>query len=98
MSNTKIVLDGYFTVSKCAKDETYGVQATIVEIGEMYPQSFNLNLPNGHMWERGEQMHLVANCTPVTITAKQGGVKFFKFQVTDYKKSKVTIDIREEKK
>lgn len=96
MSDTKVTIEGLFVVASCAKNE-YGVKATIVEYGETYPQSFSLTLPDGHMWERGEMARFVIVCAPRTINAKAGGNKFMIFEVTEYKKIRVTVQFKEEK-
>jgi len=95
MSDTVVTIDGFFRVVKCVKNE-YGVQATIAELAQDYPQSFSLELPAGHMWDKGETAHLVLVCNPRTLTAKVGGNRFVVFVVTDYKKRKVTVSMVEE--
>jgi len=96
---TKIVISGYFAVSSSKVSPEYGCQVGLVEMGETYPQTFNLALPSGHVWEKGEQMKLEAVTQPRTVTARQGvhvGNKFLTYDVKSYSKTVVHLRFEEE--
>jgi len=95
-SSTVVSIVGFFRVSSFQPKGEYPAQATIIEIGEDYPQVFNLNLPEGHVWQKGETVKLSLTSHPVTFKLKAGG-SMMKYNVTDYKKEEVTLEIKVKK-
>jgi len=93
-SEIVVTIDGVFSCSSCVKNE-YGTQVGIVEVGDTYPMNFTVQLPDGHMWDKGETFRLHAVTNPVQFAAKAGGSKFMKFVITDYKKVPVRFTVEE---
>lgn len=96
MSNTVVTIEGVFSCSSCVTNE-YGTQAGIVEVGEVYPMNFTVQLPDGQKWEKGETFRLHAVTTPVQFAAKAGGSKFMKFIIKDFKKTPVKVTVEDVK-
>lgn len=95
MSQTVVTIEGVFRVSSFSQTD-YGPQATITEVDVDYPISFGLNLPEGHVWSKGDTFRLSASCKPMQFNLKAGG-KMLKFSVEDYKKTPVRVVVEDVK-
>lgn len=93
---TQVTINGYFRCASFKQDKEYGTSVTIVELGEDYPQAFNLQLPDGHTWQKGDTFKLTAVTKPMTF-GKDQAHRFQKFIVSEYTKVPVVVKMEEVK-
>lgn len=86
-------IEGYVHVGKVVKNE-YGTSATLSEIGEQYPQTFSVELPDGQTLPPDTDVKLTATCNAVTVG--KADKRFTKYRLLDFTVKRVTLNITEE--